>query len=63
MHRKQFNHLTKSNMFGITTSREPIKGEFAKKVREAVEKMTTSTAPKTFQSKTAKRKHIVVVRG
>ena len=51
-------------MFGITTSREPIKGEFAQKIREAVERMTTSTSPKTFQSKsTAKRKHIVVVRG
>ena len=50
-------------MFGITTSREPVKGEFAKKVREAMEQMTISTAPKTFQSKTAKRKHIVVVRG
>ena len=50
-------------MYGITTSREPNKGEFANKVREAMEQMTISTAPKTFQSKTAKRKHIVVVRG
>ena len=51
-------------MFGITTSREPIKGEFAKKIKASVAQMQQRMAVKESVAKsTMDRKYTVVVRG
>ena len=51
-------------MFGITTSREPVKGEFAKKINASVAKMQQRLAvEKTVAKSTVDSKYTVVVRG
>lgn len=47
-------------MFGVSGSREPIKGEFAKKLIEEVQKMMELKKSGTFRNKDHKPKHNII---
>ena len=51
-------------MLGISTPREPIKGEFAKKIKASVAKMKQQLASTSNVAKsTSERKYTVIIRG
>jgi hypothetical protein len=47
-------------MFGVKNSREPIKGEFAKKLLAEVQKMMELKKSGTFRNKDHKTKHNII---
>lgn len=47
-------------MFGVKNSREPIKGEFAKKLLAEVQKMMELKKFETFRNKDHKPKHNII---
>ena len=47
-------------MFGVRNSREPIKGEFAKKLLVEVQKMMELKKSGTFRNKDHKPKHNII---
>ena len=47
-------------MFGVSESREPIKGEFAKKLLAEVQKMMELKKSGTFRNKDHKTKHNII---
>ena len=47
-------------MFGVSESREPIKGKFAKKVLAAVQEMMELKKFETFRNKDHKPKHNII---
>lgn len=50
-------------MFGVTTKREPVKGEFAKKVKATVAQSKSQSGPKNYGCESATdKKHVVIVR-
>lgn len=51
-------------MLGISTPREPIKGEFAKKIKASVAKMKQQLASTgNVVKSTSERKYTVIIRG